>query len=287
MSPSFPIDRSLPRPGSRRQRVAFVLGGGAALGAYQAGVLLALAEWGIVPDMLVGASAGALNAAFLASHPGVEGATALASLWRTTHRRDVLPIRLVHLLAALIGRQPSMVSNRGVRRLIRQHVPFSRLEDSPTPLVVMATDLITGDSLTLSTGDVATALLASCAVPGILPPIEIGGRMFVDGGIADDLPVEVAIDEGATQVYVLPVPATHPERSPRHALGHVWRGLELVLDSVDRTRLSQLPTHADILVIPAQPTPRKSVDFRHADELVDLGHARAHEWLVRLELSAS
>jgi NTE family protein len=96
MSPSFPIDRSLPRAVGRRARIAFVLGGGAALGAYQAGVLLALAEWGIVPDMLVGASAGALNAAFIATHPGVEGATALASLWRTTHRRDVQPNRLVH-----------------------------------------------------------------------------------------------------------------------------------------------------------------------------------------------
>src|SRR5262249_57049628 len=108
-------------------RTAFVLAGGAALGAMQAGMVHALYERGIVPDLLVGTSAGALNAAFLASRPPtVATAGELAAIWRGLRRSDVLPLRPPTLLGGLAGRRGHLVPDGGLRPLAAPHAPFAR-----------------------------------------------------------------------------------------------------------------------------------------------------------------
>ena len=124
-------------------RTAFVLAGGAALGAMQAGMVHALYERGIAPDLLIGTSAGALNAAFLASRPAtVATAQELAAVWRGLRRSDILPLRPATLISALAGRRDHLIPDLGLRRLAARHLQFERLEQAAIPLHLVAFDLL-------------------------------------------------------------------------------------------------------------------------------------------------
>src|SRR5712692_9664851 len=161
-------------PGACEPRTAFVLAGGAALGAMQAGMVHALYERGIAPDLLIGTSAGALNAAFLASRPAtVATAHELAALWRGLRRSDILPLRPATLLSGLAGRRDHLIPDQALH--------------------LIAFDLLAGTEVRLSDGPLADAVLAAAAIPGVLPPVRWRGRLLVDGGIADNTPVSHAV----------------------------------------------------------------------------------------------
>src|SRR6478736_3020317 len=153
-------------------RTAFVLAGGAALGAMQAGMVHALYERGIAPDLLIGTSAGALNAAFLASRPAtVATAQELAAVWRGLRRSDILPLRPATLISALAGRRDHLIPDRALRRLAARHLQFERLEQAVIPLHLIAFDLLAGTEVRLSDGPLTDAVLAAAAIPG-----RAGGR---------------------------------------------------------------------------------------------------------------
>src|SRR5215218_8352232 len=125
---------------------AFVLAGGASLGAIEAGMIEALYERGIRPDMLVGTSAGGLNAAFLAARPP-QPATAheLQERWRTVRRGDVFPLRPRTLIGGLLGIRSHLVPPDGLRRLIRQWIGVERIEATAIDLAIVVCDLLTGE----------------------------------------------------------------------------------------------------------------------------------------------
>src|SRR6266566_6067846 len=174
-------------PVAGEPRTAVVLAGGAALGAMQAGMVHALYERGITPDLLIGTSAGALNAAFLASRPAtVATAHELAGLWRGLRRRDILPLRPATLLSGLAGRRDHLIPDHALRRLAARHLQFARLEQAAIPLHLVAFDLPAGTEVRLSDGPLADAVLAAAAIPGVLPPVRWRGRLLADGGIADN-----------------------------------------------------------------------------------------------------
>src|SRR5215831_3544021 len=186
-------------------RTAFVLAGGAALGAMQAGMVHALYERGIAPDLLIGTSAGAPNAAFLASRPAtVATAQELAAVWRGLRRSDILPLRPATLLGGLAGRRDHLIPGRALRRLAARHLQVDRLEQAATPLHLAAFDLLAGTEVRLSDGPLADAVLAAAAIPGVLPPVRWRGRLLADGGIADNTPLSHADAPGARRIYVLP-----------------------------------------------------------------------------------
>ena len=191
-------------PGSP-PRTAFVLAGGAALGAMQAGMVHALYERGIAPDLLVGTSAGALNAAFLASRPPTAATAAeLAAIWRGLRRNDILPLRPRTLISGLAGRRDHLVPDGGPRRLATRHLQFERLEQASIPLRLVAFDLACGQEVCLSDGPAADAVLAAAVVPGVLPPVRWRGRLLADGGIANNTPISHAVSLGAERIYVPP-----------------------------------------------------------------------------------
>ena len=168
----------------------FALAGGANLGAVQVGMLSALLEAGIRPDAVIGTSVGALNAAYLATDPTPGGMERLADLWGSLRRREVFPLSLRGMTQALLARHYFFFPSVGLRRLIRRaRLGFARLEDAPIPLHVVATDLESGEAMVLSEGSVTDALLASAAIPAIIPPVEIGGRLLVDGGVVASIPM--------------------------------------------------------------------------------------------------
>jgi len=183
---------------------AFVLSGGGNLGALQVGMMYALVESGVRPGMIVGTSVGAINGAFLASRPDLPGIAEIARLWSSLRRKDVLGVDLGALLGGFRGRPRHLFDSSLIRRILESFVAFRRLEDAPIPLTVVATELGTGEAVILNSGDATTALLASSAVPRLLPAVEIDGRLLVDGAAAADVPVRQALSLGARDIYVLP-----------------------------------------------------------------------------------
>jgi len=184
--------------------VAFVLAGGGSLGAAQVGMLQALTGAGITPELIVGTSAGALNGAMLARGADLDGVAQLATIWTGLRRSTVFPASPFGAARGLLGRSAALCSPSGLSRVIDRCLAFERIEDAPVRLVVVATNLVDGSEVLLDHGPAAPALLASAAIPGVLPPVEVEGTMLVDGAISHNAPISAAISRGATEVYVLP-----------------------------------------------------------------------------------
>jgi NTE family protein len=230
-------------------RVAFVFSGGANLGASQAGMLQALYEDGIRPDLLVGTSAGAINAAFVASRPQtVETALALQRVWRRLKRCQVFPANPLTAGLGVLGLKDHSVSPGPLQRLLSRHLEVDRLQDAPIDLHVLAADLCSGEEVLLSEGPTVEAVLASAAIPGVFPGVEWGSRVLVDGGIVNNTPISHAVELGADRIYVLMAVGAGPlERVPRGvvacavaALSHAiarrfWEDVDRYAESVDLT----------------------------------------------------
>jgi predicted acylesterase/phospholipase RssA len=199
---------------------AFVLSGGGNLGALQVGMMYALIESGVRPGMIVGTSVGAINGAFLASRSDLPGIAEIARLWSSLRRKDVLGVDLGTLVGGFRGRPRHLFDSTAIRRILDSFVAFRRLEDAPIPLTVVATELDTGEAVVLNSGDATTALLASSAVPWLLPAVEIDGRLLVDGAAAADVPVRQALSLGALDLYVLPTAPLQVASLARETLRH-------------------------------------------------------------------
>ena len=156
---------------------ALVLSGGGNLGVVQVGFIEALYARGVWPDLIVGTSVGALNGALLAADPAQQARQRLAQIWlglrhgRLFHRN---PIRIGR---NVIGSRLSLYRNEFVRRLVDDHLPVARFEQTQVPLYVTATNLTRGARRVFDRGPLLPALLASTAVPGLFPPVEIDGGM--------------------------------------------------------------------------------------------------------------
>src|SRR5688572_22312344 len=168
---------------SKPPTTAFVLSGGASLGAVQAGMLRALYEREVAPNLIVGTSVGALNAAFIASRPP-SPATAydLAQVWRSVSRGNIFPLNPLTGFFGFFGARDHLVSDRGLRKLVAENLEMGTLEESPIPLHVITTDLLSGRELRLSRGNALEAVIASAAIPGVFPAVEREGRLLIDGG---------------------------------------------------------------------------------------------------------
>jgi NTE family protein len=251
---------------------AFVLSGGASLGAIQVGMLEALYERGITPDLIVGTSVGALNGAFIASRPPtLETVRELASIWRGLRRTKVFPINPLTGLLGFIGARDSLVPDAGVRRLIRHHIAVERLEDTLVPLHVVATDLLRGEDVRLSHGPLADAVLASAAIPGVLPAVEWEGRLLIDGGVANNAPISHALELGANRIYVLPTGAPcELETPPRGAVPMVLYASGLLIGRRMTLDVASCPAGVEVVVLPPPcPLPVQPIDFSHAPMLLD------------------
>ena len=273
-------------------RTALVLAGGAALGAMQAGMVHALYERGIVPDLLAGTSAGALNAAFLASRPPtVATAGELAAIWRGLRRSDVLPLRPATLLGGLAGRRGHLVPDGGLRRLATRHVQFQRLEQASIPLHLVAFDLLAENEVRLSDGPAVDAVLAAAAVPGVLPPVRWRGQLLADGGIADNTPISHAVALSAQRIYVLPTQnpgdrgLPHP---PRGALAAAVHAITLLTNARLQDDLARYAPAAELIVLPAlNPEHIAPTDFGHAGQLITQALAAARTALTVGSASAT
>jgi NTE family protein len=133
-------------------RTAFVLSGGGSLGAVQVGMLQGLTENGILPDILIGTSVGAVNAAWIAGKPDHGGSQQLAEIWQVLRRQDVFPFSPWNGARGLIGRSNHMISSGNLRPLLERHLPYQRLEEAAVPLHIVTTDLKTGRPHSICSG---------------------------------------------------------------------------------------------------------------------------------------
>lgn len=194
---------------------AFVLPGGASGGAAQVGILQALLEAGIVPDVVVGCSVGAINGALLALEPTVAQAHRLADVWRSIERSDVFGTRGRNLVRLALRREHAFEPSP-LRALIDRFCPMNDLSETAIPLHVGTTNLDHGVVRWWTSGPACEVLYASACLPGLFPPIVLGGDRHVDGGVLEPVPVARGVDTGARRVYVLgdidPPALPSPER---------------------------------------------------------------------------
>jgi NTE family protein len=261
---------------------AFVLSGGGSLGAVQVGMLQALAERDEQPDMLVGTSAGAVNAAYVAGY-GTDRHVLddLAAIWVGLRRRDVFPVDPLRHLLALAGARPSLCSNHALGRLLAAHLPYLRLEDAAIPVHVVATNLLSGQEVLLSRGDAVSAVLASAAIPGVFPAVERDGLTLVDGGIADNAAISQAVALGVDRVFVLPTGfACALQAPPATPLATALQALALLVEQRLILEVAHFAGRVEVNVLPPLcPLAVASVDFSHAGELIDRARQATGEWL--------
>jgi NTE family protein len=217
----------------RRPDVAFVLSGGGVLGAAQVGQLQALIARGIRPDVVVGTSVGALNAASIAIDPTQEGLERLADVWRSLRAEDIFPGSRFARAWNIVSRGDHIHPNTGLRKLVDQ-LPVRTFEEAAVPLWVSATNLRTGEEQWFSSGPLMRAILASTALPGIFPPVAIDGELYIDGGVVNNVPISRAVELGARRVYVLTCGVATGEQRP------IRRPLDVLVQAFAHSRRARV-----------------------------------------------
>jgi NTE family protein len=188
-----------------RPRVAFVLGGGGILGAHEVGMLRALAERDVQPDLILGTSVGAINGAVFAADPTPAGVERLAGLWADMKLSEMTAGGVLRRVSTLARSGTHLEPLEAARARLVEALPVERIEDLTVPYQCVAASIERAAEHWFTSGDLADAVLASCSVPGILPPVRIGDEHFIDGGIVNSIPVARAVSLDARTIYVLQV----------------------------------------------------------------------------------
>jgi NTE family protein len=186
-------------------KIAFVLGGGGILGAHEVGMLQALAECSIRPDVILGTSIGAVNGAMFAADPTPGGVAQLGRLWGESNLMQTSAGGLLRRVSTLVRTGTHLQALDEIRLRLVAALPVERVEELEVPFQCVAASIERAAEHWFTEGDLADVVLASCAVPGVLPPVAIGDEHFIDGGIVNSIPVDRAVALGAKTVYVLQV----------------------------------------------------------------------------------
>ncbi|WP_242344463.1 patatin-like phospholipase family protein [Anaeromyxobacter terrae] len=260
--PPAPFDDQPPQ-------VALVLGGGGARGFAHVGVIRVLEDARVPIELIVGTSVGSLVGAIYAAQPN---SYALERMARSLDRDDFFDFSLA---PALFGQ--GLATGDRLERFVRDHVHARTFEALRVPVAAVATDLDTGDRVVLHEGDVARAVRASCAIPGVLEPVRLGGRVLVDGGVVRNLPVDVARQLGADVVIAVDLAALEPKATPRNFVEVIFR----VVNLVSRAEAKELRGIADVTIEPAVEDVG-FIDFDRKDAAIRAGMEAARAALPRI-----
>jgi NTE family protein len=263
-------------------KTAFVLAGGGSFGAIQVGMMHSLAAHGISADMVVGSSVGALNGAYYAGDPTLKGVLQLETIWRGLHRHDVFPITWRTLLSFL-WRRDFLIPHDGVQKLIDDNLPYRNLEDAKLPLHIVTTDIVSGDSVILSEGPAAQAIIASTAIPGAFAPVKYKDFYLCDGAISSNTPIRVAVAKGAQRLIILPTGyacATHTP--PVGAVANALHALTLLIARQLVSELEGLNPRIEYFVVPPLcPLVGSPYDFSRTDDHIARAIRSTDAWLAQ------
>lgn len=268
-------------------KTAFVLAGGGSLGAVQVGMLKALARAGIVPDLIVGASVGAINGAFYAGDPTPAGVARIERIWLGLSRSDVFPFPFIQGCLGLSGRSSHVSDPSRLRSILEPQLPCRKLEDCAVPCAVVATDLMDGSERVYREGPTMDLLLASAAIPAVFPPVLHEGRYLGDGGLSNNAPVSTAVSLGATKVIALSTgfscALTEP---PRGAVATALHALNLLINRRLVHDLEEMSGRVEMAVVPPLcPVEVTPFDFSKSAELIHRAEVSTRLWLRQGGLS--
>ena len=235
-----------------RLGTAVVLGGGGVLGAVQVGMLRALLEAGVRPDLVVGTSVGAINGAVLAACPAAEVADRLDGLWRSPDAAEIFAAGTVARLRELVRTRTAVHSAAPLRRALVAQLGDRRIEHLPVPFQCCAARIEDAAEHWFDRGPIVDAVLASAAVPGLLPAVRVGGHDYLDGGLVNSIPLGRAVELGATRVFVLQVGRIEQSlAAPRNP----WEVAVVAFEIARRHRfardLTMAPDDIEVHVLPA------------------------------------
>lgn len=268
-----------------------VMSGGAALGSAQVGMLEALARAGVRPALILGTSAGAINASFFASDPTLRGVERLARIWLELTTHHVFGSTTHRATNLLLGRA-GLSSPAGLRQVIADNLAFERIEDAPTPCGVVTTHLRTGTAVLHREGSAVELLLASAAIPGVFPPVRLSPEdaptrpgTHVDGGVRCMVPVEMALAHRPARVWVLDVAGAVKGTRSYHpgSLDPVATGFAMAMAAqADTTVQAEHDAHVRVISLPMNAVRRlrSAMDFSRGEALYDAGRQAAEQVLA-------
>jgi NTE family protein len=267
----------------RRPKVAFVLSGGGNLGAVQVGMLRALTEAGVKPDLIVGCSVGAINGAAYAAEPNTDGVERLDRLWRriAAGEPDLMPSRFMPVIAQMARKGEALHDQGRLAELLDDELVTKTFSGLKVPFACVATDVEAAAEYWFEHGRLVPALLASAALPAVYPAVEHRGRTFIDGGVLNEIHAAQALAMGATELYILHVGhledrTSEVQRPFDSAMRAYWtaRRFRMAED------LRRIPEHCVVHRLPAGSNPRlRFDDFSQGAELADLAYDAGIEYL--------
>src|SRR5438270_10350126 len=236
----------------------------------------------IVADMVVGSSVGALNGACYAGNATLKGVLQLETIWRGLRRHDVFPVTWRTLLGFL-WRRDFLIPHDGIRKLIDDHIPYRNLQDAKLPVHIVTTDIISGDSIVLSEGSTAEAIVASTAIPGAFAPVRYKDHYLADGAISSNTPIQVAVKKGARRLIILPTGHACANRAP--SVGAVANALHALTLLIARQLVSELemlgPDIEYFVVPPLCPLVGSPYDFSRTADHIDRAVLSTDAWLAQ------
>ena len=261
--------------------VAFVLSGGAASGAVQVGMLRALAEAGVRPDLVVGTSVGAVNGVMVAADP-VSGWEQLAEVWAQIDRAAVLGSnRSLRTWSCLMRTRRHLFETDSLQLLLRDNLPATTFDQLAVPFAAVVTNAATGTTELLGAGHLETALLASAAIPGAFPRVEIDGQMYFDGGVTANVPVRPAFELGAGTVVVLDSATELHEGEPPTTIAGTMQYVVGLMMRSQTSNVMEAERESRVIRLPLATPPGIGVfDFARTEELIDLGYEKTRAFLT-------
>ena len=267
-----------------QQRVAFVLSGGGNLGSVQIGMLRALLERGITPDLIVGCSVGAINGAALADEPTLVGVARLEQVWRNVDGNDLMPRSVLPNAVAMARKGEAIHDNDGLRQMLTAAMGARDFADLTVRFECVATDVDSVREVWFSEGPLVEAILASSAMPALYPAVEIDGVRYLDGAIVNDVPLSRAVELGATTLYVLQVGSfSRPREKPRRPLDVAVQAYWIARHHRYKRDLDGLPPSIELHLLPhGQPPLMRYNDFTRTPELISTAYEASSAYLQAL-----
>ncbi|HET7194708.1 MAG TPA: patatin-like phospholipase family protein [Nocardioides sp.] len=266
---------------------AFVLGGGGVLGAAEVGMLRALFERGVTPDLVLGTSVGALNGAMVARDPTAAVIDRMSELWTSAARNgEVYGDRRLRTVRRAVSTGTHIYSAKPMTERLREEFGDLTFEDLPVRFQVCAASIERAAEHWFDSGPVVDAIVASAAVPGLLPPAKVGDEHFLDGGIVNSIPVGRAVQLGAKRIFVLQVGRIdRPLKAPKKP----WEVARVSFEIARRHRfareMSELPAGVEAHVLPARGTSARDDsllahrDFAGVQRRIDATYEASLEYL--------
>jgi NTE family protein len=260
----------------QQQRTAFVLGGGGMLGSSEVGMLKALVERGIRADVVLGTSVGAINGAYYAADPAPVAVSALEQLWKGVATEGVLAGSTLRRVTTLARTRTHAHAQEPLRAMLERQLGDVRIEDLEIAFQCVAASIERAAERWFDSGPLVEAVLASSAVPGMLPPVEIDGEHFLDGGLVHSIPVGRAVALGATCVYVLQVGRIEqPLEPPRRPWDVAVVAFEIARRHRFASDMAAVPPGVTVHVLPTgdvdlpRPTDLTALRYRETSRVVE------------------